>query len=202
MVGVLIGVPVGIVVLVLVLTAGLYIVILVCRIAHQQERLWELPIGIEKSLAVNRTIDVALEEYTIQGELMEGRLPDYYSFEDVTEENSLCSDGVEGIGTFSGTSTTLEEVVFGQYGVKEEKKKGKVAEYYSYDDVEALEDSSLCTGGARGPYQGLNQNTRDYTNIYNRLGSSAYQDLDSLCQEEEHRYHKIAGKKQRGLKRK
>ena len=201
MVGVLIGVPVAIIVLALVLTAGLYIVILVCRIAQQQERIWELPLGIEKSLAVNRNIDVALEEYTIQGEV-EGRLPDYYSFEDVNEEDSFCSDEVGGTGTFSATSTTLEEVVLGQYGVKAESRKKKVAEYYSYDDVEALEDSSLCTGGVGGRYQGLNQNTTDYTNVYNRLGGSTYQDLDSLCQEEEHRYHKIAGKKQRNVRRK
>lgn len=202
MIGVLIGVPAAIVVLTLVLTAGLYIVILVCRIAQQRERIWELPLGIEKSLAVNRTIDVALEEYTIQGEPVEGRLPGYYSFEDVNEDDSFCSDGEGGTGAFSTTSYTLEEVVLGQYRVKEEEKKGKVAEYYSYDDVDALEDSSLCTGGPGGPYQGLNQNTRDYTNVYNRLGGSAYQDLDSLCQEEEHRYHKIAGKKKRNLKRK
>ena len=191
--GVLIGVPVALVLLTLIVTAGLYIGILVCKIARQQERMWEIPLGTGKSIGLSSTLEEAIGGYIEEGTWREGRVPEYYSFEDVDEDTTMCTDG-------EGAMSSTIEASIGEYVVEGEREgegegERKGPDYYSFEDVD--EETSMYTGGTGGPYQGLEQKSRDYTNVYNRLGRGSYQDLDSLGQEEEHGYQRIAGKKPR-----
>ena len=102
MAGVLIGVPVALVLLSLILTAVIYIGTLLCRTARQQERIWELPVGIEKSQVMSSTIEVAGGPYLVDE--WEEDSTAYYNFDYMDEEIPPCT------GQARGSYQDLDEV--------------------------------------------------------------------------------------------
>ena len=94
MAGVLIGVPVALVLLSLILTAVIYIGTLLCRTARQQERIWELPVGIEKSQVMSSTIEVAGGPYLVDEWEEDSTV--YYNFDYMDEEIPPCISRARG----------------------------------------------------------------------------------------------------------
>ena len=79
-------------------------------------------------------------------------------------------------------------------------EEGDSTAYHNFDHMD--EETPPCTGRAGRSYQDLDEEIRDCSSVYDRLGRGSYQNLDSLELEEAHRYQRFVGKRERHWERK